>query len=77
MRFKYLVTPGYISGSDGERHYITAVSLIALYGVPAGECAIMSDRLFLATSEQWRDSLIPLTVRDEGDYREYLARLAR
>ena len=75
MRFKYLVTPGYVTGRDGDRHYIGAPQLMALYGVPPSECAVMSARLFLATSEYWRDSLIPLTVRDHDDYREHLARL--
>lgn len=75
MRFKYLVTPGNVTRCDGDRHYVGTSELMALYGVPPSECAVMSDRLFLATSAHWRDSLIPLTVRSEGDYREHLARL--
>lgn len=76
MRFKYLVHPGHITRCDGNRHYVGASELMALYGVPPSECAVMSDRLFLATSAYWRDSLIQLDVRPEGDYREHLAQVA-
>jgi hypothetical protein len=75
MRFKYLVHPGFTTRRDGDLHYIGAPQLMALYGVPPSECAVMSDRLFLATSAYWRDSLIQLDARSEGDYREHLARL--
>lgn len=75
MRFKYLVHPGFTTRCDGDRHYIGAPQLMALYGVSPSECAVMSARLFLATSAYWRDSLIQLDVRSEGDYREHLARL--
>lgn len=39
--FIYVLHPGWVSGKfDGDRHYISAIRLAELYGVPIHKCVI-------------------------------------
>jgi hypothetical protein len=77
---RYALHPGWItSRTDGDRHFITAGQLAALYGVPVRKCLIIPDE----STSQWgsrkqdRDrlvryagelKLIALAPRHDGDY---------
>lgn len=68
MKKKYLVCPNWVtSANDGDRHFITAIMLIGLYGVNPHECIVSRDvlnRRGLDISE-----LIILRPKYNGDYR--------
>jgi len=67
MKKKYLVIPGTItSESDGDLHYISASSLIRLYGVDPRECVVLSE--YLSDVGIKRDELIVLRPNYRGNY---------
>jgi hypothetical protein len=72
MNRKYLIIPGYvISKSDGDRHYVSGMELIRLYGVDRDECVIVPygwPKRRGGMSEQYINSLIHLEPRLDGDY---------
>jgi hypothetical protein len=64
MKPKYLVKPGYErSKNDGDKHWISADTLIRLYGVNPKEC-IRSQ----FNGEQDPQDLIVLRPRYDGNY---------
>lgn len=65
---KYAIIPDYVvSENDGEIHFISAMQLINLYGVPRGEYYIFD--------EDCETSLIKLKPRFKGDYKEHFERI--
>lgn len=67
MQLKYAVHPGYvISSSDGDRHFITGQQLISLYGLPANQTKIISER-DEARGLLW-DDLEHFYPRRDGNY---------
>ena len=71
---RFLVCPGYVhSRNDGDRHWISADRLIDLYGVDPRECVIANRGLTWADEK----SLIRLTPRYSGHYREHLENLIK
>ena len=44
MAKKYILHPGYVrSANDSNIHFINAVALARLYGIPFGECLVQRD----------------------------------
>jgi hypothetical protein len=72
---KYVLCPGkVISINDGDRHYIGAMQLAKLYGVPVEECAIYEPAPWWTASlyqsaYREHEGLIRLRPRSDGDYR--------
>ena len=71
---RYVLCPGRVtSASDGDRHYISAMQLARLYGVPYAACEIYEPAPYWPTSfyrwrrEKWA-SLIWLHPKPDGDY---------
>ena len=72
MSVRYLLCPGWVrSRVDGDRHYVTASQLAALYGVPLSACLVLPEIgperavvLFRATGQK----LIELKPRSDGRY---------
>lgn len=66
---KYALCPGFVtSRTDGDRHYVGAVNLAELYGVPMSECVIFDpDRPHLAAGVK-ATGLIFLRPRRDGRY---------
>lgn len=65
----YVLHPGWVASRfDGDRHYITAGRLAALYGVKMGRCVIAPD-----SEIEWRLWIEPvgaihLWPRHDGNY---------
>lgn len=60
---RYCLVPGWVrSINDGDRHYISAISLMKLYGVRANECVQHSDPAYDCTA------LEHLAPRYDGNY---------
>lgn len=61
---KYLICPGYVlSQSDGQTHYINAITLVRLYGLKMGE--------YVVKGRHYRhdmENLIYLYPKSNGDY---------
>lgn len=76
MKVRYLLCPGLVtSRTDGDRHYIRAGQLAALYGVSMADCLVLPDQ----TPENHRQrmalldragsgELIALWPRSDGNY---------
>lgn len=66
---KYLILPGYVTGSDGDRHFLSTIQLANLYGVSIFECVNDSEcHGLLAYTGQYLDSLIHLSPQEDGNY---------
>jgi hypothetical protein len=64
---KYLVIPGYVTSQyDGDRHWVSALRLMHLYGVDPRLCVVQY-REFPGRIHD--TSLICLEPRHDGDYR--------
>lgn len=64
---KYAVHPGQVkSKSDGDIHFITAHQLVNLYGLPAAETKVITER-DEARGLQW-DGLEHFYPRMDGNY---------
>lgn len=73
MKSRYLIMPDYVySENDGQKHFIDAKRLIALYGVNPNECVIYDPNRKQITS-----GLIVLGPLKDGKYREYLEELEK
>ena len=76
MTARYLIYPGFVtSKTDGQRHYINARRLAALYKVSISDCLVMPEASDANTQERqslWNrvdvGDLIPLTPQYSGDY---------
>ena len=67
---KYLIAPGHIiSGSDGDKHYVNASMLMALYKVDREECVIDDIDSHKGYNFGRLSDLIVLRPRPDGDYR--------
>lgn len=61
----YVLEPGWVrSRTDGDRHYIGAAQLAALYGVPLRRCLVLTH-----LGARLPEGAILLTPRSDGDYR--------
>jgi hypothetical protein len=70
---RYVLCPGYVmSQRDGDEHFIGAVQLARLYGVPLNECATAPDHRTPESVQAsfWRRhaNLPKLVPRYSGDY---------
>ncbi len=77
-KHRYLVYPGWVtSKNDGDMHYISYAVLCTLYGVNRERCLDASPTSFMTKGydRDYLDSLIKLTPRVDGDYKEHLAEL--
>lgn len=64
-RIKYVLHPGPVwSRYDGDRHFVGAAQLAALYRVPPGECVTHNDLPWWKAPE----GAIHLFPREDGDY---------
>lgn len=67
---KYLICPGHIiSGTDGDKHYISASQLMALYKVDREDCIIYDIDQHKGYQMGEFANLIVLRPRGDGDYR--------
>jgi len=73
---KYLLMPGAVQSKfDGQVHYIGALQLAHLYGVPMSDCIVMPpqtpanhrDRMSLLDRVRTGE-LVGLVPRDDGNY---------
>lgn len=71
---KYVLCPGWVTSiRDGDRHYIGAMKLARLYGVPYTACEIYEPAPYWPTSfykwrhEKWA-SLVWLRPKPDGNY---------
>lgn len=61
----YVLVPGWVrSASDGDRHYVGARQLAALYRVPLRRCLVKADR-----PRQFPEGAVFLHPRPDGNYR--------
>jgi len=60
-RYLYAVRPGYVHSADGDRHFITAVKLVELYGVSANVCLFVEPRNHYSSLEY--SSLLRITEK--------------
>ena len=62
---KYYLVGGYVYSGDGDRHYIEALRLPKLYGVPMSDCTIAPKN-----QQDWSmpDGLIVLRPDSSGKY---------
>ena len=74
MRPKYQLCPGVVvSATDGQEHYIGAMTLARLYGVDLRECVIYEPapwwtRSFFEYEDALCGGLIRLKPRRDGNY---------
>lgn len=67
--YKYYVVPGeVVSREDGQRHFVSADTLMDLYGVDPEECVIARAYPFQGTGMQ-TEGLRTLKPRWDGRYR--------
>ena len=73
---RYLVMPGYVtSRTDGDRHYISAIQLIQLYGVDHNDCEWHDGpkpwwpHSFYKRMEEHINEMILLVPRYDGNYK--------
>jgi len=68
---KYIVREGFVRIKDGEKRiFVSANTLMRLYGVKSSECKIQS--MTKVDKELNNNILIVLTVRADGKYKEYI-----
>ena len=66
IEIKYVVASGHtVSRTDGQLHYVSAESLIALYRVDRRECVVYH----CLTPDALYEGLTVLRPRYDGDYR--------
>jgi hypothetical protein len=64
---KYLVISGYVYGAyDGDRHWVSALRLMHLYGVDPRLCVVRYEEL---PGQRNDANLIRLEPKANGDYR--------
>ena len=76
-RARYLIVPGYVTSEhDGQRHYVGAGDLVALYKVALADCIIAPEPRIdtirerdLLTNRVETGELIALRPRGDGNYR--------
>ena len=68
---RYILHPGYVtSKNDGERHYISGLRLMQLYGVNRRDCTIIEGDGFRSLSKyRGQPGDVHLHPRRDGDYR--------
>jgi len=62
----FVLCPGYIVYSNGNKHYVTYSTLMASYGLQKSQCKIFSDR------EAYSDETVFLHPRMATDYKQHL-----
>lgn len=73
-KLKYVIKPGFVtSQTDGQRHYISGMKLVDLYGVDLCECEIFEPAQWWPTSfwriaEERHKGLIELRPSNDGIY---------
>ena len=63
---KYLVCPGFVIASDGDKHWINPAQLMSLYGVDEKDCAFQRSCAGRYPRE-W-DNLVRLVPQSSGNY---------
>lgn len=70
MKLRYVLHPGRVtSKNDGQRHYITALSLADLYGVNLRDCTVVLSGEEDRPGYREQPGDIHLRPRIDGDYR--------
>jgi len=69
-KVRYALYPGgVISPNDGQSHYVGALALARLYGVPMNECIVCDPRAPWSPAHLYHEGLIKLRPKSNGDYR--------
>lgn len=66
-KLRYFLHPGYVKARDGDRHYIGAAQLAALYGLSIHECIVIRNKQQLRGRERLETD-VHLFPRADGKY---------
>lgn len=69
MTKKYMCHSGYVLSKDGDTHFISAYTVMRLYGLESSNCTLISNPHQLrGYSEEQLKSIVHLQPRSDGSY---------